>query len=128
MNIIFKNKKVELTGLVAWGLLSFAMINISIQLFHQVLLAVLIASFISCFLNSFFLLAFYKFKLSINCLWSFTLMNTSIILIFQSLFDFMVRLNGPIGGLLGYFIIGFLSIFWNMVIGSTIRAIANVKK
>lgn len=128
MNIIFKNKKVELTGLLAWGLLSFATINISIQLFHQLLLAVLIASFISCFLNSFFLLAFYKFKLTINCLWSFTLMNTSLVLIFQCLFDFIIRLNGPIGGLMGYLIIGFFLIFWNMVIGLTIRAIANAKK
>ncbi|WP_422362275.1 hypothetical protein [Reichenbachiella sp.] len=128
MNRIFKNAKVELIGLFAWSLLAFAVINISVQLFHNILPAILIASFGCSFLNSFFLLAFYEFKLSIRKMLLFILLFTSLVLIFQMLFDSMIRLNNSFGGLAGYVLIGISLIAWNMTLGSIIRVIANAKK
>ncbi|SMD35067.1 hypothetical protein SAMN04488029_2321 [Reichenbachiella faecimaris] len=128
MNKIFKNRKVELTGMFAWSLLSFASINIAIQLFQNLLLSIGLTGLLCCFLNTFFLLAFYQYKLNTKKLFVFSSLFVSLIITYQMAFDFFVKINSPTKGFIISGIVGCSLIFMNMIAGIIIRMIANVKK
>lgn len=128
MKVVFKNKKLELIGLVAWSLLSFGVINISVQISQSFFISIILSTLVCSFLNSFFFLAYRRYEISTSTLWSFVLIYTFLIIIFQILFDLLVRLNGSMVGYIGYIITGALLIFFTITSATLIRSLSNAKR
>lgn len=128
MKGVYRNEKIELTGLVAWSLLSFAGINISIQFFDNNFVAILLSSFAFSFLHSFFLVAYYKFQLSTRLIWLFISMYILLVMVFQVLFDTVIKVEGKLYSISFYLLIVGLLFFWGIITAVLIRKISNAKK
>ena len=128
MKAVFRNTKIELTGLIAWSLLSFAGINISIQFFDNNFIAILISSFAFSFLHSFFLVAYYNFQLSTKLISLFISIYVLLVMVFQALFDTMIRLEGKLVSIFFYLLIVALVFFWGIIAAVLIQKVSNGKK
>lgn len=120
--------KVAVVGVFSWSLFSFAAVNISVQLLDDFFMSLLVSSFFCSALNSFFLLSFYRFKVTTNRRFYFSVLFVVLFLLFQIFFDTLIVLRGNYTfGI--YIIMGFVFFFWNMLFGYCMQYLsANVKR
>lgn len=128
MNSIFKNAKVEITGLIAWALLSFGVINISMQLFRNSLLSIFLSTVICCLLNAFFQLSFYAFKLRYGRLFLFSMLYAMLVIAYQFSFNSFIRLHENMLGIGGYLFMACSLVFFNMTFGTILKLMVHVKR
>lgn len=123
----FEIKSVPVFGIFSWSLFSFAILNIAIQLTGSFNASLVISSFACSLLNTYFLLSYYHFRITVRTLICFTTLFVVLLLFFQSVFDRMIVLHSQFY-FLDYFLFAGIYFFWNLIFSLTIPILNNAKR